>query len=103
MRFSDVEIYYIPVLYIMADHIIALYICLTRAKIVFHVNTIILINAAIYRSILLSIILIYIPYFNFEFSQISRILISIFGIIKIFENIKYVCFIRASRLHFREK
>jgi hypothetical protein len=87
----------------MADRIIALYIYLARAKIVSHVDIIILISAVICRSILLSIILIYVPYFSFGFSQISRILISIFGIIKIFGNVKYICFIRAFRLHFREK
>jgi hypothetical protein len=103
MRFFGAEIYYIPVLYIMADRIIALYIYLIRVKIIFYVNTIILISATIYRSILFFIILIYAPYFNFEFSQISRILISIFDIIKIFENIKYAYSIRASRLRFREK
>jgi hypothetical protein len=87
----------------MADHIIALYIYLARAKIIFYVNTVILVNAAIYRSILFFIALIYISHFNFRFSQIFRILISIFDIIKIFENVKYIYFIRASRLRFREK
>jgi hypothetical protein len=87
----------------MADRIIALYIYLIRAKIISYVNAVILISAAIYRSILLFIILIYIPHFSFGFSQIFKILISIFDIIKIFENIKYAYFIRASQLRFREK
>jgi hypothetical protein len=95
--------YVIPVLYIITDRIIALYIYLIRAKIIFHVNAVILISAIIYRSILPSIALIYIPYFSFEFSQIFKILISIFDIIRIFGNIKYAYFIRASRLRFREK
>jgi hypothetical protein len=103
MRFSGVEIYYIFVLYIIADRIIALYIYLARAKIIFYVDTIISVSATIYRFILPFIVLINIPYFSFRFSQISRILFSMFDIIKIFENIRYVCFIRASRLHFREK
>jgi hypothetical protein len=103
MRFSDVGIYYIFALYIMTGRIIALYIYLARAKIAFYINTIILVSAAIYRSILLFIILIYIPHFCFKFNQISKILISIFDIIKVFENMKYVYFIRAFRLRFREK
>jgi hypothetical protein len=103
MRFSDAEIYHIPVLYIITDRIIALYIYLARAKIIPHVNTIILISAAIYRSILPSIALIYAPHFNFKSNKTPRILISVFDIIKIFENIKYVYFTRASRLRFREK
>jgi hypothetical protein len=103
MRFFGVRIYYISVLYIMADRIIALYIYLARAKIISYMNIVILVSAAIYRSILPSIILIYIPHFNFRFSQISKILISIFDIIRIFGNMKYAYFIRASRLRFREK
>jgi hypothetical protein len=87
IRFSGAEIYYISILYIIADRIIALYIYLTRAKIASYVNAVILISAIIYRSILSSIALIYAPYFNFEFNQIFRILISIFDIIKS-ENIK---------------
>jgi hypothetical protein len=87
----------------MAGCIIALYIYLIQAKIISYMNTIILINAIIYRSILFFIILIYISYFNFKFNQIFRILISIFDIIRIFGNIKYIYFIRAFRLRFREK
>jgi hypothetical protein len=52
----------------MADRIIALYIYLIRAKKIFYMNAVILISAAIYRFILLFIILIYVPYFNFRFS-----------------------------------
>jgi hypothetical protein len=103
MRFSGVGIYHILVLYIMTDRIIALYIYLARAKIIFYIDAIILISAIIYRSILFFIILIYAPYFNFKFSQIFRILILIFDIIKIFGNMKHAYFIRASRLHFSEK
>jgi hypothetical protein len=103
MRFSDAEIYYISVLYIMIDRIIALYIYLIRARIASYVNAVILISAIIYRSILFFIILIYILYFNFGFSQIFKFLFSIFDIIKIFGNIRYAYSIRASRLHFREK
>jgi hypothetical protein len=87
----------------MADLIIAPYIYLIRIKVVSHVNAVILINAIIYRSILSFKILIYIPYFNFEFNQIFRILISIFDIIRIFRNVRYICFIREFRLRFREK
>jgi hypothetical protein len=103
MRFSDAEIYYIPVLYIMADRIIELYIYLIRAKIIFYMDAVILISAAIYRFILFFIILIYVPYFSFEFNQIFRILISMLDVIRIFGNVRYVYFIRVSRLRFREK
>jgi hypothetical protein len=103
MRFFGAGIYYISILYIMANRIIALYICLIRAKIILYIKTVILINAAIYRFILSLIILIYISHFNFKFNQISKILISIFDIIKVFENVKDFYFIRTSRLHFREK
>jgi hypothetical protein len=68
MRLSDVKIYYIPVLYIMAGRIIALYIYLIRAKIIPYVDTVILISAAIYRFTLFSIALIYAPYFSFGFN-----------------------------------
>jgi hypothetical protein len=103
MRFSGAEIYYILILYIIIDRIIALYIYLIRTKIISYVIAISLLNAIIYHFILFFIILIYYPYFSFRFSQISRILISIFDIIRIFENIKYAYSIRASRLRFREK
>jgi hypothetical protein len=87
----------------MADRIIALYIYLIWAKIISYINIVILISAAIYRFILFFIILIYALYFSFGFSQIFRILISIFDIIRIFGNMRYIYFIRAFRLLFREK
>jgi hypothetical protein len=70
----------------MIDRIIALYIYLTRAKIIFYINAVILISAAIYRFILFSIALIYVPHFSLGFNQIFSILISVFDIIKVLET-----------------
>jgi hypothetical protein len=60
MRFSGAGIYFILILYIIVDRIIALYIYLIRPKIILYIDAIILISAAIYRSILFFIVLIYI-------------------------------------------
>ncbi len=65
MRFLKKKVCYIPTLYIMTGRIIVLYIYLARAKIVLYVDAVILINTAIYRSILSLIVLIWALYFSF--------------------------------------
>src|SRR6266536_426181 len=83
MRFLREGIYYIFTSYIITGRIIVLYIYLARANIILYINTVILINVVICRSILFLIILIWVSYFSFGSSQILRILISVPGVIKV--------------------
>ncbi len=103
MRFLRERVYYISTLYIIIGRIIILYIYLARAKITPYIDAVILISIIIDRFILFLIVLIWVLYFSFGSSQILRILILVFNVIKVFGSVKYVYFIYAFRLRFSEK